>query len=102
MAERPGKPAPVGEAVASFLKQSGLDAVVQRASVLADWPAIVGPQIARVTTPQRVTRDGTLYVDVASHQWMSELSLMEVQLLEKINAREGGEPIRRIRWGLRR
>ncbi len=102
MAERRGKPAPVGEALASYLKESGLDAVVQRASVLADWPAVVGPQIARVTTPQRVTRDGTLYVDVASHQWMSELSLMEVQLLEKINARQGCEPVHRIRWGLRR
>lgn len=102
MTERRGKPAPVGEALASFLKARGLDAAVERASVIAEWPALVGPQIARVATPRRVTRDGTLYVDVASPQWMSELSLMEVQLLSRINAREGATPVRKIRWGLRR
>lgn len=102
MAERGGKPEPIGKALAGFLKASGLDARVDRASILFEWAGLVGPQIARETTPTRVTADGTLFVAVSTHAWMSELQLMEAQLLEKINARAGHEPIRRIRWALRR
>ncbi len=102
MTERDGKPEPLGDALSGFLKSRGLDARVGRASILFDWAALVGPQIAKVTAPRSVTEDGTLFVGVTTHAWMTELSLMEVQLLAKINAREGREPIRRIRWELRR
>ncbi len=102
MADPKKTAASIGEAMASFLKESGLDASLRRTSVLAEWAGIVGPQIATVTTPQRITRDGTLFVDVSSPQWMTELSMMEVHLLARINAREGADPVRKIRWGLRR
>ena len=102
MADRGGKPAPVGDALASFLKSRGLEARVGRASILIDWAALVGPQIARVTTPRQITEDGTLFVGVQTHGWMNELSLLEVRLLAKLNAREGREPIKRIRWELAR
>ena len=101
MAER-GKPEPVGDALASFLKSRGLDKRVSRGSVLVEWPALVGPQIAAVTVPRQITDDGTLFVGVTTHGWMTELSLMEVQLLGRLNSREGREPVRRIRWELQR
>lgn len=102
MAERGGKPEPLGKALAGFLKAKGLDVRVDRASILFEWATLVGPQIARETTPTKITADGTLFVAVSTHAWMSELQLMEAQLLEKINARAGHEPVRRIRWSLRR
>ena len=102
MSERPGAPEPLGSALSGFLKARGLAGRVDRASVLFDWPELVGPQIAKVTTPRQITEDGTLFVGVETHGWMTELSLMEVQLLAKINARDGHEPVRRIRWELRR
>jgi predicted nucleic acid-binding Zn ribbon protein len=97
-----GKPEPLGEAVAEFLKARGLDARVQRNAILFEWAGLVGPQIAGVTTPRTITEDGILFVGVATHGWMNELSLMESQLLARINAREGHEPVKRIRWELRR
>lgn len=102
MAERGGKPSSVGDALASFLKSRGLEERVGRASILIEWASLVGPQIARVTTPRQITEDGTLFVGVQTHGWMTELSLMEVQLLAKLNAREGREPVKRIRWELAR
>ncbi len=102
MTERKGKAESVADTVASFLKSRGLDVRVGRASIQIEWAALEGPQIARVTTPRQITDDGTLFVGVQTHGWMTELSLMEVQLLAKINAREGREPIRRIRWELAR
>ena len=68
--------------------------------MLVEWPGLVGPQIAKVTAPRQLTDDGTLFVGVSTHTWMTELGLMEVQLLAKLNAREGAEPVRRIRWEL--
>lgn len=102
MSERKGAPEPLGNALSGFLKARGLDARVDRASILFEWATLVGPQIAKVTAPRTITEDGTLFVGVDTHGWMTELSLMEVQLLAKINAREGHDPVRRIRWELRR
>ena len=102
VAERGGAPKPIGDAMASFFKSKGLGDRVGRASVLVEWAELVGPQIANVTLPRQITDDGTLFVGVSTHAWMTELSLMEVQLLAKLNAREGREPVRRIRWELTR
>ena len=49
-----------------------------------------------------ITPDGTLFVAVSSHGWMTELSLMEPQLLRLLNASEGRAAIRKIRFQLRR
>lgn len=100
MADRGGRAERVGDAVAAFLKERGLDARVSRGQILVEWPAVVGAQIAGVTRPRQVTEDGTLFVGVTTHAWMTELSMMETQLLARINARPGHEPIRKIRWEL--
>ena len=62
----------------------------------------MGPQIASVTEPRLITADGTLFVSVTTNAWMTELSLMEPELLRTINAQPGRLPIRKIRWQLRR
>jgi len=93
-------PSRIGDALASFLKESGLDGRVGRARVLVDWPTIVGPQIAGVTAPRMLTEAGTLFVGVKPHGWMQELSMMERTLVAKINARPGPAAVTRIRWEL--
>jgi predicted nucleic acid-binding Zn ribbon protein len=97
-----GKPTKLGDALKSYLKDSGLEVRVERAQVLVDWAAMVGAQIAEVTAPRQVTEDGTLFVGVKTSGWMQELSLMERSLLAKINAVPGRQPIVRIRWELMR
>jgi predicted nucleic acid-binding Zn ribbon protein len=49
-----------------------------------------------------ITADGTLFVAVRTNSWMTELSLMEPELLRALNAKEDRLPIRRIRWVLKR
>ncbi len=46
------------------------------ARAVADWPELVGPQIAAMTRPRSVGRDGTLLVTVINHAWATELGLM--------------------------
>jgi predicted nucleic acid-binding Zn ribbon protein len=55
-----------------------------------------------VTEPLSVTTDGVLFVAVRTHAWMSELSLMEPELLTSLNSRKDRPPVRKIRWQLMR
>jgi len=100
--EKKRKPSPLGDVVTGFLKQSGLEERVEQAAVIPEWSSLVGAQIAKVTTPRFVTSDGTLFVAVTTNGWMTELSLMEPQLLRALNAQAGRARIRKIRLQLMR
>ena len=88
--------------LANVLKEAGIAERVEQAAVVPEWPGLVGAQIAAVTTPLLVTPDGTLFVAVSTHAWMTELSLMEPELLRALNAVPERPPVRKIRWQLRR
>ncbi len=85
-----------------FLKRSGMDARIKQAAVLEEWGTLVGPEIGAVTRALSITDDGTLFVAVRSHAWMSELTMMERELLASINRITGDKPIHRVRWTLMR
>src|SRR5215472_910452 len=96
------RPEALGNVVAKWLRSSGLSERVDQAAVIPEWPSLVGPQIAAVTRPKSITANGTLFVEVTTNAWMNELSLLEPELLRKLNGRAVGAPIRRIRWVLAR
>ena len=98
--ERRRDPTTVGDALASFLEQSGLAERVHQAGIIPEWESLVGPEIARVTEPQAIARDGTLFVAVRTNAWMAELSLLEPQLLAELNRKSGRAPVSRIHWRL--
>jgi predicted nucleic acid-binding Zn ribbon protein len=95
-------PAKVGDVVASVLLNAGLTDRVAQASVIPEWPSLVGPQIARVTEPMLLQQDGTLCVAVTTHAWMQELTLLEPELLRSLNRDTNRPPVARLRWMLRR
>jgi predicted nucleic acid-binding Zn ribbon protein len=88
--------------VADWLGQRGLADRVDQAGVIPEWPSLVGPQIAAVTSPQSITANGTLFVHVTTNAWMNELSMLEPELLRSLNAKPDRTPVRRIRWLLAR
>ena len=94
------KPEPVSQVLAGYLKESGLAPRIEQAAVIPEWPSLVGSQVAAVTQPRSVTPDGTLFVWVTTNAWMTELSLMEPELLRALNAKADRPPVRRIRWQL--
>src|SRR6185437_2177973 len=101
-APRKGKPQPIGDALTNYLDQSGLAKRVEQAGIIPAWERIVGEQIASVTAPQMISRDGTLFVAVRTNSWMQELSLLEPQILRMLNAHAGELTIARIHWRLMR
>ncbi len=100
--DRRRRPTALGDVLSGLLEKSGLAERVEQAALLPEWPELVGPQIAAVTEPRSVSPDGTLWVSVRTHAWMTELSLLEPELLRKLAARPLRSPIRRIRWQLSR
>jgi predicted nucleic acid-binding Zn ribbon protein len=96
------RPSAIGDVLAGVLAASGVSARIEQATIIPEWVALVGAQIAAVTEPQSITADGTLFVAVKTNAWMMELSLMEPELLRALNAKEGRVPVKRIRWLLQR
>jgi predicted nucleic acid-binding Zn ribbon protein len=96
------RPRKLGDVMTDVLKQSGLADRISQANVFPEWPKLVGPQIAKVTEPLSVTPQGTLFVAVTTNAWMTELSLMEPDLLRRLNERTGALKIKKIRWQIRR
>ena len=95
-------PARVREVLESYLAKSGLGRRLAQAQVIPDWPRLVGPQIAAVTSPESVSPDGTLFVRVATSAWMNELQLMAPEIMARVNAGRGPGRIKTIFWLLSR
>lgn len=103
MAERKKRrPKKLGDVMGAVLSKAGIADRVAQASVIPHWRTLVGPQIANVTEPLSVTPQGTLFVAVTTNAWMTELSLMEPELLRRLNERAGRLSIKKIRWQIRR
>ena len=90
-----GKPQPLGDLLTRFLDRSGLGTKIETAAVIPEWADRVGPQIAAVTEPLRVS-DGTLIVAVRNSAWMMELNLMKAELMRHVNAGQRGARIEQI------
>ncbi len=102
MSKERRRPIAVGDALRGYLAKAGLAKRLAQAQVIPDWPRLVGPQIAAVTSPESVTPDGTLFVRVATSGWMTELQLMAPEIMARLNAGRGAGRIKTIRWLLSR
>ncbi len=84
------------DALDAYFSRAGLKRRLDQASVIPEWPDLVGPKIAEVATPQVVLRGGVLVVTVKSSAWIQELQLMSPEILKKLGQR--GKKISRIVW----
>jgi predicted nucleic acid-binding Zn ribbon protein len=90
------RPAP--RPLATILRE--LTSALAPASTLARaqevWASTVGPAIAAAAQPS-AERDGVLTVTCEAAVWAQELDLMAGELITRLNAALGGEPIRELR-----
>jgi predicted nucleic acid-binding Zn ribbon protein len=81
-------PQPLGRAARDLANTRGWSPRVAEGTVFADWPAVVGEQIAGHATPTSL-RDGVLNVTAESTAWATQLRMVQAQLLAKIAAAVG-------------
>jgi predicted nucleic acid-binding Zn ribbon protein len=86
----------VSEALASYLKESGLGERIEQAHAVDEWAERVGEKIAAVTEPLRV-HNGVLFVGVTSSAWLMELRMMEAEIRRRVNEDADGR-IEKIRF----
>jgi predicted nucleic acid-binding Zn ribbon protein len=87
----------VGAALAELVASLGIDGTLRKYAVLAGWAEVVGDQIAKVTTPQRM-ESGVLFVSVKTAPWRAELSMQRLEIMRKLNAAAGAKVVRDIRF----
>ncbi len=96
-AGRSRSPQALGDALEQLAQDLDIAKPLNRYAVLTSWGEIVGEQIAKVATAERV-EDGVLIVRVTTAPWRAELSLRRAEILEKVAARVGKGVVREIRF----
>ncbi len=86
----------MGEALRKLTGALGIAARLSEYDVITGWDRIVGEQIARVTTAERVEH-GILYVAVRGAAWRNELSMRRMEILELVWRSVGRKVVREIR-----
>lgn len=91
------QPLSLNTALNEFVSSMGITKKLREYNVLTSWEMIVGEQIAKVATPQRID-NRILLVAVASAPWRAELSMRRREIIEKINAAVGKRVVQDIRF----
>ncbi|MBV8930317.1 MAG: DUF721 family protein [Mycobacteriaceae bacterium] len=89
-------PQPLGAATRDLAKTRGWSPRVAEGAVFAQWPAVVGDQIAAHATPTAM-HDGVLHVTAESTAWATQLRMVQAQLLAKIAAGVGDGVVTSLR-----
>jgi len=88
-------PRRVDVVLGAVLEEHGVRDRIERMGVLGLWPEIVGEHLAAVTRVKGMD-DSALIVEVRNSAWLTELSMMKEDFLERVNARLGDVPLERI------
>lgn len=81
-------PQPLARAAGDLAKSRGWSPRVAEGRVFAEWPTVVGEQIAGHATPTSL-REGVLTVAAESTAWATQLRMVQAQILAKIAAAVG-------------
>jgi predicted nucleic acid-binding Zn ribbon protein len=88
-------PRQIGASIDTVMHNLGLSVKLRRFQVLEMWSSVVGAQIARVTTAERMDGD-KLIVRVSRAPWRNELIFLKKELIAKINSAMNQEIVKDI------
>lgn len=89
-------PQPLGRVARNLAKKRGWSPRVAEGTVLGQWRAVVGSQIADHATPLGLA-DGVLSVAAESTAWATQLRMMQAQILAKIAAAVGDGVVKSLK-----
>jgi hypothetical protein len=91
-----GGPRPLGAILPRLTRPAFKRRSPAGAQLMADWPAVVGPALAAVSVPKRLSA-GTLTL-ACSGPIAMELSHLAPELIARINTHLGGAQVQRLRF----
>lgn len=81
-------PQRLGPLLAGYVEELGWERPIAEGRVFAEWPLLVGADVAAHSTPQSL-RDGELRIAAESTAWASQLRLLSATLLARLVAQLG-------------
>jgi predicted nucleic acid-binding Zn ribbon protein len=91
-----GKSVAIGDALISYLRESGLEQSVLDVQIEEVWPRVMGDVVNQLTRKVEV-KDGVLYVHVNSAALKAQLFENRFELVRKLNQAVGAKAIRDCR-----
>jgi predicted nucleic acid-binding Zn ribbon protein len=88
-------PETIGTVAAGLFAERGWDRPLAEARVFADWPALVGPEVAGHCQPVSL-RDGELRLAAESTAWATQLRMLAAAVLAQLVAELGPEVVTRL------
>ncbi|WP_375490648.1 DUF721 domain-containing protein [uncultured Jatrophihabitans sp.] len=89
-------PQRVGSVLSGYLDERGWDRPIAQARVFAEWPALVGADVAAHCTPQSLA-EGELRIAAESTAWATQLRLLSATLLARLVAELGTDVVTKLR-----
>lgn len=91
-----GKSVAIGDALISYLRESGLEQSVLDVQIEEVWPRVMGDVVNQLTRKVEV-KNGVLYVHVNSAALKAQLFENRFELVRKLNEAVGAKAIRDCR-----
>ena len=85
----------LGDVLSQLVKDLGFEKKFEEMQVIAQWPDVVGRQIASHTHAVSC-EGGKLFVEVASASWRQELFYMKADILKRLNHGAGQKIVQDI------
>lgn len=89
-------PKRVAEHLGAYLQRRGWSERLGGASLAAEWSAVVGPELARVSEPVRLA-GGVLVVRVVDQVWATQLRYLLGRIRDAANGTLGANAVREVR-----
>lgn len=86
----------LGDVLGKLIKDRGWRDPAAKAGVFANWPQLVGPEIAEHCRPVSCA-DGELVIEAESATWATQLRLFKRQILARLASNAGPQVVTRLR-----
>jgi predicted nucleic acid-binding Zn ribbon protein len=92
---KPSRPKPIESVLSDVLAKLGLGKRLAQWRAVEIWSDVVGEQIARAATADRIDQ-GKLIVRVNSSVWRNELVFLKADIIKKLNDALGDDIVKDI------
>ncbi|MEW5783626.1 MAG: DUF721 domain-containing protein [Bacillota bacterium] len=85
----------LGQIIEHVLRRNQMWLQYRQNSILERWEELVGKELAAVSNPRQI-RKGVLQVSVKNSTWAYHLTLLQPQLIERLNRHAGSLAVKEI------
>ena len=87
---------PLDDVLNQFLRQGGLESPLLQKRVVDAWDTVAGSAVVRYTQ-EKFIRNQTLFIKITNPALRADLSMMQSELVQKLNAAVGSMVITEVR-----